>query len=135
MLLKNDSITAVLSVTELEDFMSENMTFEPTSDEDNVHESKTNRKIIVKTEEEEVLINKDNKFIVDEQSNGDDSSKVEKVEISNVKEENTKMRQDMERDEMIRLLLVGDAKSTLGYKRTNDDDSQKERMRRNKEMI
>ena len=51
--------------------MSENMSFELIPDENNVLKSK--RKTKVKNEED--LINKDKKFIVDEHSNDDYSSK------------------------------------------------------------
>ena len=63
---------------------------------------------------EEDLINKDKKFIVDEHSNDDYSSK-------RGREENSKLRQNMEREEMIRLLIIGDDKLTVGSKQRNDD--------------
>ena len=83
----NEAFSEESPCSGLEDFMSENMTFEPTSDEDNVLKSKRNKKIIVKSEKEEDLINKDNMFTVGEQSNDDDTSPVGDEKNSPMSEE------------------------------------------------
>ena len=101
----------------VEDFMAENITFEPTSDIDHVLKSARSCKITVQNGEEKDLI--DNNF------------KVGYDDYLKVGDKKSQVRQNSDREAMIRLLMIGEHKFTVG-EQTNQ--AEKEKVEKSKVM-